>query len=151
MSGINRIPRHKASLRRKVSVPWFNIKMSSYQYRKSHCGDETILRPSYLHNGISYTGKMTSLYWIRALDVMTPSCVSVMEVVTPEWRSLVMAIRYICWMSGILLNVAAAYVFRQWRTIFLVIGVPNIIHLILLPWVTISALGFSLMISERIP
>ena len=26
-----------------------------------------ILRPSYLHNGISYTGKMTSLYWISAL------------------------------------------------------------------------------------
>ena len=25
-----------------------------------------ILRPSYLHNGISYTGKITSLYWIRA-------------------------------------------------------------------------------------
>ena len=24
------------------------------------------LRPSYLHNGISHTGKMTSLYWIRA-------------------------------------------------------------------------------------
>ena len=45
---------------------WFNIKMPSYQYRKSHCGDKTILRPSYLHNGISYTGKMTSLYWIRA-------------------------------------------------------------------------------------
>ena len=44
-----------------------NIKMSSYQYRKSHCGDKTILRPSYLHNGISYTDKMTSLYWIRAL------------------------------------------------------------------------------------
>ena len=38
---------------------WINIKMSSYQYRKSHCGDKTILRPSYLHNGISYTGKMT--------------------------------------------------------------------------------------------
>ena len=46
------------------------IKMTSYQYRKSHCGDKTILRPSYLHNGISYTGKMTSLYWIRALDLM---------------------------------------------------------------------------------
>ena len=46
--------------------PWFNIKMASYQYRKSHCGDKTILRLSYLHNGISYTGKMTSLYWIRA-------------------------------------------------------------------------------------
>ena len=45
----------------------FNKKMSSYQYRKSHCGDKTILRPSYLHNGISYTDKMTFLYWIRAL------------------------------------------------------------------------------------
>ena len=49
----------------KHTGPWFNIKMSSYQYRKSHCGDKTILRPSYLHNGISYTGKMSSLYWIR--------------------------------------------------------------------------------------
>ena len=39
--------------------------MSSYKYRKSHCGDKTIKRPSYLHNGISYTGKMTSLYWIK--------------------------------------------------------------------------------------
>ena len=44
--------------------------MSSYQYRKSHCGDKTILRPSYLHNGISYTGKMTSLYWIGAQENM---------------------------------------------------------------------------------
>ena len=49
------------------SGPRFNIKMTSYQHRKSHCGDKTILRPSYLHNGISYTGKMISLYWIRAL------------------------------------------------------------------------------------
>ena len=46
--------------------PRFNIKMTSYQHRKSHCGDYTILRSSYLHNGISYTGKMSSLYWIRA-------------------------------------------------------------------------------------
>ena len=52
---------------RMCSGPRFNIKMTSYQYRKSHCGDKTILRPSYLHNGISYTGKTTSLYWIRAL------------------------------------------------------------------------------------
>ena len=50
-----------------TSGPQFNIKTTSYQYRKSHCGDKTILRPSYLHNGISYTGKITSLYWIRAL------------------------------------------------------------------------------------
>ena len=52
---------------------WFNIKMSSYQYRESHCGDKTVVRSSYLHNGISYTGKMTSLYWIRAQIVGIPS------------------------------------------------------------------------------
>ena len=47
--------------------PGFNIKISSYQYRKSHCGDKTVVRSSYLHNGISCTGKTTSLYWIGAL------------------------------------------------------------------------------------
>ena len=57
--------------------PRFNIKMTSYWYKKSHCRDKTILRPSYLHNGISYTGKTTSLYWIGALvtvpaDVLAP-------------------------------------------------------------------------------
>ena len=51
------------------SGPWFNIKMSSYQYKKSHCGDKTVVRSSYLHNGISYTSKMTSLYWIRVLGL----------------------------------------------------------------------------------
>ena len=40
--------------------------MPSCQYRKPHCGDKTILRQSYIHNWISYTGRMTSLYWIRA-------------------------------------------------------------------------------------
>ena len=50
--------------------PWFNIKMSSYQYRKSHCGDKTVVRSSYLHNGISYTGKMTSLHWLSLLLLM---------------------------------------------------------------------------------
>ena len=39
--------------------PRFNIKMSSYHYRNSHCGDKTVVRSSYIHNGISYTGKMT--------------------------------------------------------------------------------------------
>ena len=46
---------------------WFNIKMLSYQYRKSHCRDRTILRLSYLQNGISDPGKITSLYWISVL------------------------------------------------------------------------------------
>ena len=31
---------------------WFNIEMPPYQYRKSFCGDKTILRLSYLHNGL---------------------------------------------------------------------------------------------------
>ena len=50
--------------------PQFNIKMTSYLYRKSHCGDNTILPPSYLHNWISFTGKTTSLYLIRALNIL---------------------------------------------------------------------------------
>ena len=52
--------------------PRFNIKMSSYQYRKSHYGDKTVVRSSYLRNCISYTGKMTSLYWIRAQVAIFP-------------------------------------------------------------------------------
>ena len=43
--------------------------MPFYRYRKSHCEDKTIWQLSYLHNGISFTGKMTSLYWIRAQNV----------------------------------------------------------------------------------
>ena len=44
--------------------------MSFYQYRKSYCGDKTVVRSSYLHNGISYTGKMSSLYWIGTLALI---------------------------------------------------------------------------------
>ena len=46
--------------------PRFNIKMSSNQYRKSRCGDKTVVKSSDLHNVNSYTGKMSSLYWIGA-------------------------------------------------------------------------------------
>ena len=52
-------------------APRFNIKMSSCQYRKSHCGDKTVVRSSYLHNEISYTGKMASLYWFRPQHIMS--------------------------------------------------------------------------------
>ena len=55
---------------------WFKIKMSCYQYWKSHCGDKTILRPSYLHNGISNTGKMSTLYWIRDQQTNGPASIS---------------------------------------------------------------------------
>ena len=47
----NIVSKMTAFFSRYHSGPWFNIKMSSYQYRKSHCGDKTILWPSYLHNG----------------------------------------------------------------------------------------------------
>ena len=50
-------------LPRLYSLSWFDIKMISYQYRKSDCGDKTAVRSSYLHDGIFYTGKMASLYW----------------------------------------------------------------------------------------
>ena len=50
--------------------PWFNIKMS-YQYRKYHCGDKTVVRSSYLHNGISHTGKISSLYWMGAQYIIS--------------------------------------------------------------------------------
>ena len=52
----------------------FNIMMSSYQYRKSHSGDKTLLQLFYLHYGISYTGKKTSLYRIRAQVSIRQPC-----------------------------------------------------------------------------
>ena len=35
-------------------------------YRGSHSGDKMVVRLSYLHSGISQTGNMRSLYWMRA-------------------------------------------------------------------------------------
>ena len=61
----------------------FNIKMTSYQYKKSNCGDKMILWLAYLHNEISYTGKMTSLYWIRALGISR----YVLDLVPPKHSS----------------------------------------------------------------
>ena len=70
---------------RKEPRPWFNnIKMSSFQYRKSHCGDKTVVRSSYLHNGISYTGKMISLYWIGAQSINNHGS----DLVIPEYSCL---------------------------------------------------------------
>ena len=47
------------------SLPSINIKCCLYQCRKYHCKDKTVFRLSYLHNGISYAGKTTSIYWSR--------------------------------------------------------------------------------------
>ena len=54
-------------LLKMLSWGWCGIKMLSYQYRNSHCGYKMIWRLSDLYNGISFTGRMTSLCWIRAL------------------------------------------------------------------------------------
>ena len=45
---------------------WFDQKLPSYQYMNSHCGDKAIF---YLHHGISYTGKIASLYWIIIMSL----------------------------------------------------------------------------------
>ena len=60
--------------------------MPSYQYRKSHCGNKTILWSSYLRNGISFTGKMTSLYWIKALVTDSKS--------TSNFQNLILKLPY---------------------------------------------------------
>ena len=50
---------------------WFNIKMSPYHYRKSHCVNKTAIRSFNLLDGISYADKMSSSYRIRALGWCT--------------------------------------------------------------------------------
>ena len=44
-----------------------------FRYGDFHYKDQMVVRPSYLYNGYSYTGKTTSLYWGRALTVVIPS------------------------------------------------------------------------------
>ena len=41
--------------------------VSSVSYRKYHCGDQAVVRPSYLHNGISCTYKNAST-WHRSVS-----------------------------------------------------------------------------------
>ena len=48
------------------------LALIQYKNRKSNFGDKSVIRSSYFHNGISYTGKNTSMYWIRAL-LMPPA------------------------------------------------------------------------------
>ena len=82
--------------------PWFNTKMTSYQYRKFHCGDKTILRPSYLHNWISHTGKISSFYLIRALDHHQQ---------WPSWEKLLPFMG--CWEHILFLPLQLSYPWKQ--------------------------------------
>ena len=94
---------------------WFNIKMPSYQYRKSHCGDKTILRPSYLHNGISYTCKTTFLYWIGALVFQHLDSIPEKKLIVINLGSLMLILRSSPWNS--VAGAACKYqidVFNSW-------------------------------------
>ena len=71
----------------QTAGPWFNIKMSFYQYRKSHCGDKTIARSFYLHNGIFYTGKMVSLYWISPQGLLVSSSLRLLSIQHVAWQA----------------------------------------------------------------
>ena len=87
---------------------WINIKMPSYQYRKSHSGDKTILWPSYLHNGISYTVKMTSLYWIGAQEIYARLTANPLFIITSD-----LAV-YICWHTLRLCDVFSGKPWKYW-------------------------------------
>ena len=50
--------------------------MPPCQYKNSHCGGQTILLPSYLHNGISYIGMTIFLYQIGVLGVVMKTTLS---------------------------------------------------------------------------
>ena len=82
------------------SGPRFNIKMSSCRYRKSHCGDKTVVRSSYLHNGISCTGKVSSLYSIGAPGESLPVfTIFSLDVLCSYWTHVIEKIRYIMMLS----------------------------------------------------
>ena len=51
------------------SVSQYKDRLSMYE--DSHYKDKTVMRPSYLYDGNSYTGKTTSLYWDRQAPVKT--------------------------------------------------------------------------------
>ena len=63
--GCDNIPQNDVINNTGVAL-WAPIrgKMWPYWWRKSLCGDETVIRLSYLHTGNGYTGKTASLYWI---------------------------------------------------------------------------------------
>ena len=54
----------------------YSIKIYHLTSTRNPIVDKTVVRSSYLHNGISYTGKMISLYWIGALLVYLDLIVS---------------------------------------------------------------------------
>ena len=51
--------------------------MTSYQYTTPHCGDMMVIRSSFLHNGMSYTGKWyNSIFILKRTPVCLKFCMS---------------------------------------------------------------------------
>ena len=71
--------------------------MPSFQYWKSHCGDKTILRPSYLHNGISCIGIFILNQGpgcIQYEDAMLPALVIPIIKTIRSWDHLIFIIEF---------------------------------------------------------
>ena len=108
------------------------IKMAPYQYRKSHCGDKTISRSFYLHNGISYTGNRTSLYWIGALlpnekyeyELFIACSIVAEDQQTGDWTFKSVWISTHCLIS-ILLSVSFVIIALQHLLVAFSLPVPN--------------------------
>ena len=105
----------------RATGPRFNIKMPSYQYRKSHCGDKTVVRSSYLHNGISYSGKKSSLYWTRP------------QVSIGSFRALRRKLTLLLWDKAVNLFPASQHWIRKW---LVACSAPN--HYLNQCWVFVS-------------
>ena len=117
-----------------IPGPWFNIKISS-QCRKSHCGDKTVVRSSYLHNGNSYTGKTTSLYWIKGPGDLRSPVISRDDVDPISWKipssaseelTLEMALKFL--LAVLTLNVQGPSY----------LGLTRSISWLLMPWLLTS-------------
>ena len=73
--------------------PWFNINMASYLFKIFHCGNKMVVRSSYLHSEISYTGNKSPLYWTVPL-VLVVTRSSPVKVFIREWLLLVFLQEY---------------------------------------------------------
>ena len=81
------------------SGPWFNIKMSSCRYRKSHCGDKTAVRSSYLHNGFPVLVRC-HLYIESGSQAKVCLCLQFsLDVLCSYWTHVIEKIRYIMMLS----------------------------------------------------
>ena len=68
--------------------PHLNIKTVFSRYRNFHYEYKMVVRLSYIYNGNSYTGKMTSLYWastqvmsyLKILNLQCISCAALMHI-----------------------------------------------------------------------